>query len=192
MMRLRFLSAIALIALPLGCAAAADHATVRSPAELKSATGVAKPGDEIVIADGQYVDQQVEINATGTAERPVVVRAQTPGRVILTGKSKLTIDGQYVTVRGVLVKGGGGDGDGIAVRGAHNRLTESAVINSTYKFDVHLYGQQCRVDHCFPAGKASEQPTFQVEVPNDAPPPRDLIDHNHFGHRPPLGKNGGE
>jgi poly(beta-D-mannuronate) lyase len=173
-----------------GCAA--TNVPAHSPSELKRVTGVAKPGDEIVIADGQYIDQQVEINATGTAARPVVVRAQTPGRVILTGKSSLTIDGQYVTVSGVLVKGGGGDGDGIALRGTHNRLTKSAVIDSTYKFYVHLYGQQCRVDHCFLAGKTSEQPTFQVEVPNDSPAPRDLIDHNHFGHRPPLGKNGGE
>src|SRR4051812_20270387 len=182
------LAVTVLAVLCLGCAATADQQSVRSPAELKRATGSAKPGDEIVIADGQYADQKVEINATGTAERPVVVRAQTPGRVVLTGKSTLTIDGQYVTVSGILMKAGGADDDAIVIRGAHCRLTECSIVDGKYKFYVHLFGRENRVDHCFLAGKTSEQPTLQVEVPADAPP-KHLVDHNHFGHRPPLGKN---
>src|SRR5581483_9850322 len=36
-----------------------------------------------------------------------------------------------------------------------------------------------------------EQPTFQIEV-EEKRPDNDRVDHNHFGPRPPLGKNGGE
>ncbi len=47
-----------------------------------------------------------------------------------------------------------------------------------------------RVDHCYLAGKTSESPTLQVEA--EGQPNHHRIDHNHFGPRPPLGRNGGE
>jgi len=46
------------------------------------------------------------------------------------------------------------------------------------------------VDHCYFAGKATESPTLVVDVGDG--PNRHRIDHNHFGPRPPLGRNGGE
>jgi poly(beta-D-mannuronate) lyase len=46
------------------------------------------------------------------------------------------------------------------------------------------------MDHCYLAGKTNDSPTLQIEVGSS--PNRHLIDHNHFGPRPPLGRNGGE
>ena len=46
------------------------------------------------------------------------------------------------------------------------------------------------MDHCYLAGKTSESPTLQIEA--DGTPNRHRIDHNHFGPRSPLGRNGGE
>src|SRR5207248_3634205 len=80
--------------------------------------------------------------------------------------------------------------DGIRINGSHCRLTDSAIIDSTYKFYIHLAGSENRFDHCYLAGKTSESPTLQVEA--EGKPNHHQIDHNHFGPRPPLGKNGGE
>src|SRR5205823_7447134 len=79
---------------------------------------------------------------------------------------------------------------GIALKGNQCRLTESAVVVGTHKFFVHLYGADNRMDHCYLAGKTSESPTLQIEA--EGQPNYHRIDHNHFGPRPPLGRNGGE
>ena len=54
--------------------------------------------------------------------------------------------------------------DGVALKGRHCRLTESAIVGWHYKFFVHLFGPSNRVDHCYLAGKTSESPTLQVEA----------------------------
>src|SRR5258705_87944 len=67
----------------------------------------------------------------------------------------------------------------------------AAVVGGDCKFFVHLFGTENRLDHCYLAEKTSESPTLQIEV-DERTPNRHLVDQNHFGHRPPLGKNGGE
>ena len=65
-----------------------------------------------------------------------------------------------------------------------------AIVDSHYKFYVHLFGADNRVDHCYLAGQNQRLSTLQVEA--EGKPNRHRIDHNHFGPRPPLGRNGGE
>lgn len=182
-----------LLLTPIASAARAEH-HVSSAEELIKLDGTLKPGDTIVLSDGTWKDQRILFRGEGTEQQPITLRAQTPGKVILTGKSSVTINGQYLLVSGLLLKdGGAGEGkstDGIAVIGHHNRLTDSAVVGGTYKFLVHLYGDYCQLDHCYIAGKASGDPTLQIEAPGE--PNYDHIEYNHFGHRKPLGRNGGE
>jgi poly(beta-D-mannuronate) lyase len=55
---------------------------------------------------------------------------------------------------------------------------------------VHIFGVSNRLDHCYLADKSSDSPTLQIEVEGHDNHHR--IDHNHFGPRRPLGRNGGE
>lgn len=55
---------------------------------------------------------------------------------------------------------------------------------------LSVYGANNRVDHCYFAGKRSRGPSLVVWVSEQIEAHR--IDHNHFGPRPPLGRNGGE
>src|SRR5438477_5607710 len=48
-----------------------------------------------------------------------------------------------------------------------------------------------RMDFCFLMIRRPPRSTLQIEVA-EKEPNNHLIDNNHFGHRPPLGKNGGE
>ena len=140
--------------------------------------------------DGAWLDQTIVFHAQGTARRPITLRAKTPGKVTLTGQSSLKIEGEYVVVSGIWVRKGEKATDGILLAGNHCRLTDCAVTESTYKFFVHFAGLENRMDHCFLAEKTSDSPTLQIEV--ESRPNHHLIDWNYFGHRPPLGRNGGE
>jgi poly(beta-D-mannuronate) lyase len=168
---------------------AAEH-PVSTAAEVASATAAAKPGDSLVLADGEWKHQAIVLNGRGTEPAPITLRAQTPGKVRLTGNSSVTIDGAHLVVSGLFLENGQGTGDGVKLAGHHCRLTECAVVGGNYKFFVHLLGAANRMDHCYLADKRNDSPTVQVEV--GAAPNHHRLDHNHFGHRPPLGRNGGE
>jgi poly(beta-D-mannuronate) lyase len=173
----------------LNTASAAEHRVSTASEIARIASGL-QPGDVLVMADGTWQDQTVIFRGQGTADRPITLRAETPGKAILVGESSLIIDGAYLVVSGLCLKDGRSAPDGVAIKGRQCRLTDTAIIDGTHKFFVHLWGAEHRVDHCYLAGKTSESPTLQVEV--GSTPNHHRIDHNHFGPRPPLGRNGGE
>jgi poly(beta-D-mannuronate) lyase len=174
----------------VGTPAIAAEYRVASAADLARLTGTLRPGDVVVMADGTWKDQAVEFRGEGTTDKPITLRAQSPGKVVLTGASSLTIDGAYLVASGLLLKDGATATNSVKLAGRHCRLTDTAIVDCTTKFYVHLFGTENRVDHCYLAGKTSESPTLQVEA--EGQPNRHRIDHNHFGPRPPLGANGGE
>ena len=129
-MTYRFLQLIALVGICLLAAAMARGAErqVSSVAEVEKAARGARPGDTVVIADGTYKDWQLKINAKGTGEQPVTVRAQTPGKVRFEGNYQLSIDGEHVVVSGLYFGESKSSKDVVEIRGVENRLTESAVV----------------------------------------------------------------
>lgn len=185
---MRYLTLLALASV-VWSAGATEH-IVTSAAQIAQEAAQAMPGDVLIMSDGRWSDQKITFTARGTAAQPVTLRAQTPGKVILTGTSSLLIEGENGVVSGLFFKDVAGSGDGIRLNGTHCRITQTAFVDGTCKFFVHLAGSDNRVDHCYLAGKTSESPTLQVEAPGK--PNNHRIDHNHFGPRPPLGKNGGE
>lgn len=190
-----------MLVLMLAAPAVAGEFTVGNGKQLADAIKKHKPGDVIIMADGEWRDVDIKFYANGTAEQPVTLRAQTPGKVILSGASKLRIGGQWGVVDGLLFTDGAVSGHVIQFRGPNDagatncRLTNTAIVNynpadGAKSFWVSLYGKNNRVDHCRFDGKNNEGPTLVVWVeqePNDH-----RIDHNHFVNRPPLGRNGGE
>jgi poly(beta-D-mannuronate) lyase len=178
-----------LLLLSPAAASGADY-KMSSSAEISRTIPNLQPGDSVTLKNGVWTDQIINFNGHGTAQSPVTLRAETPGQVIFTGKSSVKITGEHVIVSGLAITNGDSATDGFLLAGQHCRLTESSVTDSTFKFFIHVDGSDNRVDHCYVAGKTSESPTFQIEV--GAKPNHHLIDHNHFGPRPPLGRNGGE
>lgn len=169
---------------------AAEH-RLASAADLDRVAPRLQPGDTLVLTAGTWRDQTLNFRAAGTAAAPITLRAENPGQTIFTGNSRLLVEGEWLVVEGLHFQNCGPDGDGIALKGRHHRLTSTAIVGGTYKFFLHLYGYDHRVDHCYLAGKTSADPTLQIEVAADEPN-RHRIERNHFGPRPPLGRNGGE
>ena len=159
------------------------------------------------MANGTWTDAVISFFAEGAEGDSITLRAETAGQVILDGASRLRIGGRYLKVEGLWFDGGAlSSGHVIEFRRSssnlahHSRLTNCAVTSynppsrsTEYKW-VSIYGTNNRVDHCHFAGKEHDGATVVVwlrDPPNDGPV-RHRIDQNYFGHRPDLGKNGGE
>ncbi|WP_372937462.1 chondroitinase-B domain-containing protein [Seonamhaeicola sp.] len=102
-----------------------------------------QPGDVIILKNGTYTtDERMRFLGSGTAENPVVFRAETPGGVIFTGGPRLTIGGEtdddtgeviatgeYLIVDGFHWKGGYGASNFIEFRNGTNYAHHSTIRN---------------------------------------------------------------
>ncbi len=179
----------------------------RTPQELSAAIAASGPGDTVVMANGTWTNVVISFFAEGAEGDTITLRAETPGQVVLNGASRLRIGGTYLKVDGLWFDGGElRSGHVIEFRRSSSRLTNRSRLTNCaitdynppdrlteYKW-VSVYGTHNRVDHCHFAGKDHDGATVVVwlrDPPNDRPVWHQ-IDHNYFGHRPELGKNGGE
>jgi len=171
--------------------------------DLKSAIKGVQPGDVIVIANGTWTDPKLSFEAlAGTAERPIHIRAETPGKVLLVGDVEFRFSGKHLVVSGLAIKNPTGASDVVNFRTDSSnhaydcRITECSFEQTTGSRDdtksrwLNVYGRGNRVDHCYFSGKRNRGPTLVVWVDDTEGTHR--IDHNHFGPRPELGENGGE
>src|SRR3954464_926296 len=97
--------AILIAAVPAASALASDF-LVHNAAEITTAVGSSQPGDTITMANGDWTNQNITFNDTGTAANPITLRAQTAGRVLLNGTSKISIGGDYTVVDGLRFQDG--------------------------------------------------------------------------------------
>lgn len=190
-----------LILLLLPTVVSSTNYYVKSPSEITSAMATAQPGDTLIMANGVWTDDRIIFKGNGADGNPIVLRAETPGFVILNGTSNLRISGSYLVVDGLrFVNGYSPSGAVIEFHSglsAHYcRLANCAIVdynpsnkNTDYKW-VSLYGTHNRIDHCYFEGKNHAGTTLVVWFPDH--PHYHLIDHNYFGYRPALGENGGE
>jgi poly(beta-D-mannuronate) lyase len=160
-------------------------------------------GDSIVLANGTWTDPKLRFESLpGTAEHPISIRAETPGQVVLAGNVEFRLSGTHVTVSGLAVRNPTGISDVFDLRSHserhahHCRVTDCSFEQTTGSKEakesrwLNIYGTGNRVDHCHFAGKRNRGATLIVWV--SKPVGSHRIDHNHFGPRPELGKNGGE
>ena len=164
------------------------------------------PGDTITLANGRWMDADLVFEGQGETNNPIVMQAETPGKVTLEGKSRLRLGGEHLVVSGLTFVNGYTPGDAViefridSKRLAnYSRVTNCVIDNynqpDRFKEDnwVLLYGKYNRFDHNYLARKKNSGVTVVVKL-ND---PRNQenyhrIDHNFFGYRPRLGSNGGE
>jgi poly(beta-D-mannuronate) lyase len=184
---------------------AKNHA-VADIVALHEAVNRAGPGDVIVMKDGIWHDAPLVFKANGKADQPITLKAETPGKVVLTGKSRLSIAGEHLVVQGLWFRDVTGSEESVIdFRGdskslsSHCQIENCAITMSESVSDgqkrpwVSLYGIKNTVKRCHFAGKKSAGTLLIVWLPkSEGPAPEHLIEHNYFGSRQVLGKNGGE
>ena len=194
-----------LLILSLSGHAFARDIPVADAAQFATAAKAVQPGDTLVLAAGEWKDARLELRATGTAAQPVTVRAATPGHTVLIGASSISIAGRHIVIEGLHFKNPTAeevielrlDSDELA---SDCRVTQCAITNdlpagqtgANDRF-ISIYGARNRIDHCLVQGKTSAGTTVVVWLGNEAADQgRHQLDHNYFGPRQRLGKNGGE
>lgn len=165
----------------------------------------AAPGDTFLIKNGIYRDVSFLIFAKGSAEKPIIVAAETPGGVSFEGFSNVRIAGEYVELHNLYFKNGSSpEGAVIEYRSgdeiANNcRVTGCAIEyynpkdRATENAWIKLYGKNNRFDHNTIFGKQNGEATLIVELNEEQHREnRHSIDHNFFGIRSNYGSNGAE
>lgn len=131
---------------------------VSSAADVK-ALGTLPAGSVVVWRNGLYSGEVVELKAAGTAEAPVVLRAESAGKVIFTGTSRISVSGSHASVEGfwwrnpepvsgkaVVTMAKGSDACALrdcAITG--DNTVESKTVDTKW---VSLYGTNHRVESC--------------------------------------------
>jgi poly(beta-D-mannuronate) lyase len=185
--------------------------------EFNAALAKVQAGDVIVWKDGNYKDIKIVFNqkVNGTAEKPIILKAQTAGKVAFSGSSKMSIGGEYLQVEGFLFEGNCTletkehviDFKVKSVEAQHCRVTNCAINNYSHteasgkeNYFVNMVGRYNEVDHCSFSGKTNKGPTLVVEYKQEkdyvagsdvAPSTHHRIHHNYFGYRT-FSSNGGE
>jgi hypothetical protein len=154
---------------------------VANAGALGGAVSGAKPGDCLVLADGDYAAPTIA--ATGTAEAPIVIRAANKLKVSFNGVVKL--DGSaYVVLEGFTFPGSAGTSIGTSAH--HVRVTRSRYFQGSANFDGMAHDN--RVDHCEFGPKSTDgnlvRPTGMST--------NTRIDHNYLHDVSPSGGNGRE
>ncbi|WP_062062329.1 polysaccharide lyase 6 family protein [Cellvibrio sp. OA-2007] len=184
----------------------AKDVLVESQSAFKSALKKVVPGDAIVLKNGVWSDFEIGFFAEGTAQQPITLRAETPGKVIISGRSNLRLAGNYLIVEGLVFKNGYTPTEEVIAfkrNDSHlannSRVTQVVIENfnnpdrDSSDYWVALYGKHNRFDHSYLAGKRNLGVTMAVRLDSaDSQQNHHQIDHNYFGHRPILGSNGGE
>ena len=179
---------------------------VSDSAELQTALENAKAGDEIVMADGVWKDVQIKFRGEGTEENPITLRAETPGKVFLEGKSDLKFGGDYLIASGLFFRNGQTPSDVVVEFRTHKdtvanhcNLVNSVILDyNQLKRDrqdrwVEFHGRHNKMDQCYVAGKSNRGPTVRVNIEgNKSIRNYHQITNNHFGPRPPKGGPSGE
>lgn len=156
------------------------------PGEVERRAAQAKPGETIVLADGTYADQKIVFRARGTEGKPVTLRAATPGKVVLTGKSSLEVRGAWLVADGLVFDHG--TVTPITVNGEHCRVTNCAILQCNPPDDTRTHwirvtggeSRRNRIDHCFTEGKTKDGVVLTIEGDEGTIASDTLIDHNHF------------
>jgi poly(beta-D-mannuronate) lyase len=175
-----FLCALLACATPHSTTTKATEYLVSNTTELNAALAKAQAGDVIVWKDGHYKDVKINFMSTnnGTAEKPIVLKAQTAGKVSFSGSSQLSIGGKYLQVEGFVFEGKCTlKGEHVidfksekpTVEAHHCRVTNCAIRGYTLpeasgltNYYVNLIGTYNQVDHCYFEGKTNKGPTLVV------------------------------
>ena len=179
---------------------------VKNADELKTANKQAVAGDIIILRNGEWKNISISLNCTGTKEQPITFKAETAGKVLITGNSRLQLGGNYIVVDGLCFTNGfSGSNPVINFRVDKNQLANNCRVtnivindfNNPKRMDenywVSFYGKNNRLDHSSFLNKKNMGVLLAVILDDERSRENfHAIDHNYFGVRLPLASNSGE
>lgn len=179
---------------------------VKTIDDFNQAVAAVQPGDKIALANGVWENVELKFIGNGTANNPIVLTAEEPGKVIITGQSNLEISGEHLIISDLIFKDGyTPTSEVISFRTGKNKLANytrltNCVIdnyNNPERFDsdlwVAVYGKNNQIDHNSLLNKGNQGVTLAVRLDTEESRENNhVIEYNYFGPRQILGSNGGE
>ncbi|WP_194766879.1 chondroitinase-B domain-containing protein [Tamlana sp. I1] len=195
---------LAVLFLTVGCKEKSSGvlaSKVTNKEELNTALDKAAPGDVIVLSNGVWKDVQIKFRAKGTKEQPIVLKAETAGKVSIEGESYLKLGGEFLVVEGLHFKNGHSPSSSVIdfrineEEIAFNCKVINCVIedfNQLHRDEtdlwVQFWGRHNVLEHCYIAGKTNRGPTVRVNLEGiESMNNYHQIVNNHFGPRPRKG-----
>lgn len=179
---------------------------IKSEKEFKDILLKLVAGDEVIIANGNYTNWNVEIPNKGTSAKPILIKAQESGKVIFSGEINQTLfklAGDYLIFSGItfknctLLKGGGL----IELKNSQNcQVTNCQFLENTVKTQftplviVSGNGNNNKIDKCTFTANIDNQ-DLQVKITKESCPQNTLIEQNTFTNKQKVSwknGNGGE
>ncbi len=174
--------------------------------ELNTAIENSKAGDRIVLANGVWKDVEIKFRGQGTLENPIILSAETAGKVSIEGESYLKLGGQFLVVEGLYFKNGHSPSRAVIdfrineEEIANNCIVTNCVIEDFNKLKrdnsdlwVNFWGRHNQLKNCYIAGKTNRGPTVRVNLGGiESINNYHQIVNNHFGPRPVKGGPSGE
>jgi len=196
----------ALILALVSCAQNTNPNLVETIEEFDNLVATLQPGDEVILANGTWIDVELKLKAEGLPDKPIQLKAEEPGRVFITGQSNLSLSGSHIVVSGLVFKDGyTPTSEVISFRTSkdelanHSRVTNVVIDNfsNPERHDsdtwVAFYGKNNQIDHSSLIGKGNRGVTLAVRLTTEASLENGhIIEYNYFGPRDTLGSNGGE
>jgi len=178
--------------------------------ELNEAIDNAKPGDDIILANGVWRDVEIKFKGKGTKENPITLKAETAGKVSIEGQSYLKFGGEYLAVEGLYFRNGYSPSNAVIDFKISNKDTLDIISNNCKvtncviedfnkpkrdKSDlwVQFWGRNNELSNSYIAGKTNRGPTVRVSIAGiENINNYHKIINNHFGPRPVKGGPSGE
>jgi len=158
--------------------------------ELNNIVSKLKGGDNVLIRDGIYMDQYINISSIASAKNRIYIKPENTDKVIFSGKLNMVISGSYITLSGFVFEKGG-NSNSIQLMGNNNRITNCKIyFNDSNGPIVSLYNKKNRIDHCI--FENFDKDGVWVEVKRNNEINYALIDHNIFKNRAKGNGNGYE
>jgi len=152
---------------------------------LDQALATATPGDQIILADGQYDSTApITVAVAGTAAQPIIITAKTVGGVEIRGEARfqLTRPAAYVVIQGFVFTHQAGEmslEDGVH----HCRITRNVFelpVTGRARY-LAVSGDDVEIDYNEFRNKSTEGQMLQVEGPGESEmAQRTWIHHNYF------------
>lgn len=197
----RFLPVLVLVMLVASIASMAQVDIHQIPELVKKAKG----GDTLLIKNGTYSNVALILSGSGLPDKPIVIIAETPGKVLLTGNSYLKIGGNDIEVNGLYFTNGYAPAAVIEFRENNNKLAthcrvSNCLIDNYSKPErfsqdnwIVMWGKNNRFDHNTIGDKLNGGTVLIVNLDDERSRENfHLIDSNYFTGRSRLASNGGE
>ena len=153
---------------------------MKSLSEVEALVAEAQPGDVITLADSMYDGERCKLAARGTADQPIVIRAESMGKAVI--KAPLLLVGDYISLVGFhfVAKGS------VEIRGRGCRISRCVMTDVQVGkwIRVRAESQEVEIDRCRFENKTNNLKEtrgcqlMQIYVRNQGE--RHRVHHNYF------------